>query len=350
MNSFVFVHNGAHPNTFDKIQTFFQSIGIFLYDYRLVLPQKEKIFSVPIVYFLTSPEIMQASQKIEGTQHIYIAYEKDKDTFLHHNPLVHYIQNGDEMIPYLLKEFSLMELLPYYECYQKHQAFRFYKSYPSVSEESLGEYTEEILHFVDSSQPHIMYAYAYLEFLRNKFDLAVPLFLNAYAKNPNLKMVLFQLFQMYPTYQNKLLLEEKCHDEIYSYPRFYALASFQENPIEEYKKCIAENPNFYPAYFECAFLYDKKGNMSESQKYYKAVLKILTTPTSVSFLPEAIYYIANSYYRLYILYLKEGNSIDASKMLQNLKNYISFRDISEFSSKSLLQVGEEYPFLSKKRS
>ena len=350
MNSFVFVHNGAHPNTFDKIQTFFQSIGIFLYDYRLVLPQKAKFFSVPIVYFLTSPEVREDTQNMDGTKHIYIAYEKDKDTFLHHNPLVYYIQNESEIIPYLLKEFSLTELLPYYECYQKYQAFRFYKSSYSVSEESLEEYIEEILPLVIPNQPCLLYAYAYLEFLRNNLDLATPLFLNAYAQNPQLKMVLFRLFKMYPTHQNKLLLEEKCQDEIYSYPRFYTLASFQENPIEEYQKCIEENTNFYPACFECTFLYDKKGNFLEAKKYYQKVLKILTTSHSISFLPETTYYIANSYYRLYFLYLKEENDVDASKMLQNLKAYISFHDISELSSKPLLPVGTEHPLLSKKRS
>ena len=36
---------------------------------------------------------MEDTQNMDGTKHIYIAYEKDKDTFLHHNPLVYYIQN-----------------------------------------------------------------------------------------------------------------------------------------------------------------------------------------------------------------------------------------------------------------
>ena len=41
-----------------------------------------------------------------------------------------------------------------------------------------------------------------------------------------------------------------------------------------------------------------------------------------------MYYVINAYYRLYLLYLKEGNEVDANKMKQKLKTYPKFNENS----------------------
>ena len=75
----------------------------------------------------------------------------------------------------------MTELLPYYECYQKHQANIFYHSFYSLQNESFLDvsYVEEVSRLVQSKNPYLMYAYAYLETLFHHESLAVPAFLDA---------------------------------------------------------------------------------------------------------------------------------------------------------------------------
>lgn len=340
MDSFVFVYDKEHSNVFEQLQIFFQSVGIFLYDYRLAFPQKKKVFYVPIVLFLTNPNIMKFSYEIKGKAKIFIANEKDRESFSHFEESIFYFQKEEEIIPFLLKEFSLTELLPYYDCYQKHQAYTFYHPFYSLQKENSCDsvYLEEVSKLVQSQNPYLLYAYAYLEALSHHDSLATPTLLNAYAQNQNLKECLFQLFKMYPTHQNKILLENKCTKDLYFYYLFYTLAPFSNDPLKEYQQCIEENTNFYPAIFKCAYMYEKKGNIYEAKRYFKNVLKILESDKTLTKTTEETCYIIESYRHLYALYLKDMNEVNATKMYQKLKSYLTANDVS---NTSLLELNKK---------